>query len=208
VLSDTLISSLLQPFGVALSATQFAQVRTYLEILLRWNLKINLTAIRSPEECMTRHFGESFYLASLTHVRGHLLDVGSGAGFPGLALKILSPDLAATLLEPVAKKRAFLKEAARACNMADVAVTGQRLEEYVSQGLHPLFDLFTARAVGDLGKLVPSATRCLRPGGRICLWLGAGQEAEVRSAAPEIRWEAPHPIPLSQQRIILIGAST
>ncbi|MGH9403017.1 MAG: 16S rRNA (guanine(527)-N(7))-methyltransferase RsmG, partial [Terriglobia bacterium] len=86
---------------------------TYLGLLLRWNEKINLTAIRTPEECVTRHFAESLFLARHEQLNGRLLDIGSGAGFPGLALKVAVPELAVTLLEPVAKKRAFLKEVVR-----------------------------------------------------------------------------------------------
>src|SRR3990172_6627889 len=120
MLSVSRVSNLLEPFGLDLHRHQIEQVRAYLELLMRWNQRINLTAIRTPEGCATRHFGESLYLARWVELRGKLLDIGSGAGFPGLALKICSPELAVTLLEPVAKKRAFLKEVARACGFSEV----------------------------------------------------------------------------------------
>ena len=127
------LRQLLEPFGVDLSSAQADQILAYLHLLLRWNEKINLTAIRDPEECVTRHFGESLFLAGHRQLHGDLLDIGSGAGFPGLALKIVFPGISVTLLEPVAKKRAFLKEAARACGFSQVAVRGERLEEFASR---------------------------------------------------------------------------
>ena len=109
-----------------------AKLSITFRLLLRWNEKINLTAIRNPAECVTRHFGESLFLAHHVNLQGSLLDIGSGAGFPGLALKIVFPELSVTLLEPVTKKRAFLKEAARVCGFSQVSVRGERLEESAS----------------------------------------------------------------------------
>ena len=107
MVDETRLRELLQPYGLELSSFQAGQILSYLNLLLRWNQKINLTAIRDPEECVTRLFGESLFLARRLELYGHLLDIGSGAGFPGLALKIVFPDIFVTLLEPIAKKRAF-----------------------------------------------------------------------------------------------------
>src|SRR5208283_814072 len=123
--SEATIRQLLEPFGLNLSPEQIGQMIVYLELLLRWNKKINLTGIRDEESCVTRHFGESLYLGRWVEFRGNLLDIGSGAGFPGLGLKIIFPGLAVTLLEPVSKKRAFLKEVARVCGMNLVEVRGE-----------------------------------------------------------------------------------
>lgn len=142
------LRKLLEPFGLDLSSTQVDQILAYLQLLLRWNAKINLTAIRDPEECVTRHFGESLFLARHYQLHGDLLDVGSGAGFPGLALKIVFPGISVTLLEPVAKKRAFLKEAVRACGFSQVLVRSERLEALASANQLQTFDFATMRAVG------------------------------------------------------------
>jgi 16S rRNA (guanine527-N7)-methyltransferase len=209
VLSETRVRQLLEPFGLDLTSGQVGQVLAYLDLLLRWNEKINLTAIRNPEECVARHFGESLFLAKHAELRGALLDIGSGAGFPGLALKISFPTLAATLLEPVAKKRAFLKEAARVCGFGNVEVRPERLEEWVRTSPQPAFDSVTSRAVGKLERLVPLAAQCLRPGGRIFLWLTRDQAAGLRSVecglAPSLTWEEPLPIPLSRRGVICHG---
>lgn len=205
MLSEPTLRTLLEPFGLALSAEQSAQLLIYLDLLLRWNRKINLTAIRSAEECVTRHFAESLVLARWLRLEGSMLDVGSGAGFPGLALRILFPDLSTTLLEPIAKKRAFLKEVARACDMTSVEVRGDRLEQFVTAQSAASFDTVTARAVGKLDQLVPAAARCLKPGGNLCLWLGREQVASVGSLPATISWSEPIPLPLARQKVILVG---
>jgi 16S rRNA (guanine527-N7)-methyltransferase len=205
MISQETVAVLLKPFGVSLSDRQSDQLTSYLELLLRWNRKINLTSIRTAEESVTRHFGESFYLATVLDLRGRLLDIGSGAGFPALALEILFPDLAATLLEPVAKKRAFLKEVARICEMSSVTVRSERLEDFLTGNPSAEFEVITARAVGQLESLIPAAARCLKSGGHICLWLGRSQLPAARQASAALSWTDPAPIPLARERVILVG---
>jgi len=208
MLSEPQVVQLLSPFGLALTSAQLGSLLTYLDLLLRWNQKINLTAIRTPEECVTRHFGESLYLARWIKLEGRLLDIGSGAGFPGLALKIAFPALAVTLLEPVAKKRAFLKEVARACQMERVEVRSERLEDFIRRAPTVAFDSVTVRAVGKLGRLIQGAARLLRPGGSLCLWVSEEQAASLIGAEEWFRWERPIPLPLSHRREILVGIRT
>jgi 16S rRNA (guanine527-N7)-methyltransferase len=205
MLSEESARRLLFPFGLNLNSSQLAQLLTYLDLLLRWNRKINLTAIRDPEACVSRHFGESLYLARWVELGGRLLDVGSGAGFPGLALKIAFPSLSVTLLEPVAKKRAFLKEAARACEMALVEVRRERLNDFLRLQPQLDFDAATARAVGHLDELFPLACQCLKPGGSIFLWMSQQQGEELSGRKHGVDWGSPIPIPLSHQREIRCG---
>lgn len=205
MLSRETIGALLEPFGLSLSGRQSDQLASYLDLLLRWNRKINLTSIRTPEESVTRHFGESFYLAKLLDLRGGLLDIGSGAGFPALALKILFPEVATTLLEPVAKKRAFLKEVARICEMSSVTVCSERLEDFLTANSSAEFAVVTTRAVGQLERLIPAAARCLKDDGHICLWLGLSQVPAARQASEAISWSEPVPVPLARERVILVG---
>jgi len=198
VLGETRLRQLLEPFGLDLSLAQVEQILAYLHLLLRWNQKINLTAIRSPEECVTRHFGESLFIARHVELRGHLLDIGSGAGFPGLALKIAFPRIAVTLLEPVVKKRAFLKEAARVCGFGPVEVRGERLEDLAGATPVPAFDFASMRAVGNLDVLVPRAAQCLKPGGSLLLWLTQHQAAGLAKTESGLTWSEPLPIPLTR----------
>jgi 16S rRNA (guanine527-N7)-methyltransferase len=199
MLSETELADLLQPFGLRLTNRQTTQVQTYLELLLRWNAKINLTAIRRPEECVTRLFAESLYLARWVHLEGSLLDIGSGTGFPGLALKIPFPDLAVALLEPTAKKRAFLKEVARVCEFQDVEVCGKRLKEFADDKTRPAFDNASSRAVGHFDKLLPLVARCLRRGGRLFLWLSRNQGSQLGEVTDCLRWGSPILIPLTRE---------
>ena len=199
------VRRLLLPFGVSLGDDEVRNVLVYLDLLLRWNQRINLTAVRDPEECIRRHFGESLFLCRWVELRGRLLDVGSGAGFPGLALKLVADELAAVLLEPVAKKRAFLKEVARCCSLKGVEVRGERLDQLDRSAGEAPFDLVTTRAVGGLPDLIPGATRCLAPGGKLCLWMGREQCLSVVGGSVALVWREPIPIPLSQNRVLLIG---
>jgi 16S rRNA (guanine527-N7)-methyltransferase len=201
--SENRIQELLQPFGLQLDSHQVSQLKTYLELLLRWNARINLTAIRDAEECVTRHFGESLFLSCHEQLRGRLLDIGSGAGFPGLALKIIFPELEITLLELVAKKRAFLKEVARQCDFEKVVVSSQRLEEISDFDLR--FDAATARAVGQIERLVTQAASILVQGGRLHLWLSREQAARLKPRSKGLQWVRQVDLPLSRGRVILTG---
>lgn len=192
------LRKLLEPFGLDLSSVQQEQILAYLQLLLRWNEKINLTAVRDPEECVTRHFGESLFIAGHYQLQGDLLDIGSGAGFPGLALKIVFPGISVTLLEPVAKKRAFLKEAVRVCGFTQVEVRGERLEALASANPLQVFNFSTMRAVGNLELLVPLAARCLNPGGNLLLWLSQDQAAGLADIESGLTWSKPLPIPLTR----------
>lgn len=206
MLDETRLRILLEPFGLSLSSAQLGQILTYLRLLLRWNQKINLTGIRDPEECVTRHFGESLFVAGHLELRGSLLDIGSGPGFPGLALKIAFPELAATLLEPVAKKRAFLKEAARVCEFANVEVRGERLEDFASGDRIPTFDFATMRAVGNLQLTVPLGAKLLKPNGNFLLWLTKDQAAGLSAIPSGLIWTEPLFIPLTRAGEIWRGA--
>lgn len=205
MLPGSIVRELLKPFAVDLSDHQVEQLTIYLDLLLRWNQKINLTAIRTPQECVTRHFGESFLVAQSVPLAGCLLDVGSGAGFPGLALKVLRPELNVVLLEPIGKKRAFLREVVNACGLNSVNVAASTIEELSRLEEVTAFDLVTVRAVGKLPLLLPHVLTCLRSRGHLCLWLGSDQAKEMMDIEAPIKWNTPIPIPLSHKRQILVG---
>lgn len=205
MLDRVAVRELLAPFDLSLSAETIDKLLLYLDLLVRWNRKINLTAIDAPEECVTRHFGESFLISKVVKLSGSLLDVGSGAGFPGLAIKLIAPDLHVILLEPIARKRAFLKEVTRVCGMTRVEVAGSRLEEFAHAQESQSFDLITIRAVGGLEPLTRKASALLKSGGHFCLWIGRQQVREIRDATPDFHWYEPFAIPISRDRCILTG---
>jgi 16S rRNA (guanine527-N7)-methyltransferase len=113
-LSESAIEKLLTPYLPEIPATLLPQLSTYLDLLLKWNARTNLTAIRDPEEIVRRHFGESLFAARhLDPDTSTLLDFGSGAGFPGLPIALLRPDVQVTLAESQNKKATFLREVIR-----------------------------------------------------------------------------------------------
>lgn len=204
------IQRLLFPFDIQLESRQLHQITTWTDLLIRWNAKINLTTVTKPSEIVTRHFGESMYLSKFVALQGRLLlDVGSGAGFPGLALKITNPDLRVVLLEPIGKKRAFLKEVVRACEFKSVEVHGERIENYC--GSHAgEFDVVTARALGSFDSTLPAMAGCLGANGWLCLWL---THSEVQGLLEQggtfarlVRWSEPISVPLSRDREIWHGS--
>lgn len=117
VLHPVHIAELLQPYlpqTKEVPVDLYERLSLYLVLLLRWNAHTNLTAIRTPEVIVTRHFGESLFAATLLPAATHtVLDLGSGAGFPGIPIQLLRPDLAVTLAESQGKKAAFLQEVVR-----------------------------------------------------------------------------------------------
>src|SRR6266851_4493562 len=113
-LSESAIADLITPYLPDPPATLLSRLSTYLDLLLKWNARTNLTAIRDPEEIVRRHFGESLFAAQhLDPATPTLLDFGSGAGFPGLPIALFHPGIQVTLAESQNKKAAFLREAVR-----------------------------------------------------------------------------------------------
>ena len=165
------------------------KLRDYLELLLKWNAKTNLTAVRDPEQIMRRHFGESLvaaeWLRSSFDLTGReLYDLGSGAGFPGAPIALWCPELAVTLIESRGKKAAFLKEAVRALGLSNCEVFAGRAED-VSGAAH----FVTMRAVERSEAMRSVAQRLLVPRGTLVAMLGANQsfEGEVTEIAGGVR---------------------
>lgn len=142
-LSPAEIASLLHPYYPQPSARLLAQLSDYLDLLVKWNARTNLSAIRNPRQIVERHFGESLFAALHLPPGRTLLDLGSGAGFPGLPLALARPQLAVTLAESQNKKASFLREAVRVLGVS-VEVWGARAEEMPTDRR---FDLVTLRAV-------------------------------------------------------------
>jgi 16S rRNA (guanine527-N7)-methyltransferase len=176
-------------YGLSLSAEQSDRFATYEALLLEWNERIALTAIREPREIRIRHFLDSLTCAVVTGpLDGRsLIDIGSGAGFPGLPLKILYPDLRLTLVDSVAKKTRFLERVVEALGLADVNVVAERAE---TLGHEPVFreqfDWAVGRAVAELRVLVELGLPLCRVGGWLLAQKGSGAAAEVVAAGPAI----------------------
>jgi 16S rRNA (guanine527-N7)-methyltransferase len=202
-LSEQTIRNALKEFGVQVSDVQVSQIQQYMKILLAWNEKLNLTAIRDPLEIMYRHFCESMYAGvSVAMEKGRLADVGSGAGFPGLPLKILRPNLHVFLIESNVKKATFLAEVIRGLGLADARVFVSRYEE-LGEEVVPL-DFVCSRAVGDFGALLEWAGSKQVAARQVLLWIGARDLEEIRRIKTW-DWRNPIPVPHSMQRLLLVG---
>ncbi len=215
-----------------LSPTQLDHISTYIDILLRWNARINLTAIRDPEEIVTRHFGESLFAArhlfpkvypvtssvppvpALSEAEGSsvlkdfdspddqilLADLGSGAGFPGLPIKLWAPHISLTLIESNHKKATFLREVTRALTLTDVNIQSARAETLPPS----TFDVVTLRAVERFAIALPIAASLLAPRGRLALLISSSQLKSINTTLPTFAWHSPIPIPGSNSRILLL----
>ncbi len=192
-------------FRLTLSEIQVRQIQQYTRLLLAWNEKVNLTAIRDPLEILYRHFCESMYGAQyLSEENCRLADVGSGGGFPGIPLKIIRPDMHVFLVESNLKKATFLAEVLRDLHLTDIRVLVSRYEE-LGEDVAPL-DFVCTRALGGFLELLGWA-RSPQVGARhALLWLGGRDVDEVR-AVPGWTWEDPKPMPKSIQRYLLLGKS-
>ena len=275
------------------------RISIYIDLLLRWNARINLTAIRDPEQIVTRHFGESLFAArhlfpspsrggadassaqaeqSSAVPRGRaalegrvkgqeeeralapvglandrrpttndaflandqqptasdrisLADIGSGAGFPGIPIKLWAPQISVTLIESNHKKAAFLREVVRALTLTDINILTTRAEHLLSdelltkgspnrarpqpeQSKSPLvqqnvatYDVVTLRAVEKFANILPTAAALTAPHGRLALLIGSSQQPRALSSIPTFHWLPPIPVPLSKERSILIGTN-
>jgi 16S rRNA (guanine527-N7)-methyltransferase len=201
--SAAAIQRAMSEFGLQLNQEQVEQIQRYTKILLTWNDKVNLTAIRDPLEILYRHFCESMFGAACLPVeKCRLADVGSGGGFPGLPLKIVRPDLEVFLIESNVKKATFLAEVIRELGLTDARVLVSRFEE-LGEEVAPL-DFVCSRALGEFAKFLDWAGSPLVSGKKVLLWLGGRDLEEVR-AIPGWTWDAPKPMPHSLQRVLLCG---
>ena len=200
-----------------LSASQLESISIYIDMLLRWNARINLTAVRQPEEIVTRHFGESLFAAQRLFpatmadnqppadqprptTNNRVIDVGSGAGFPGIPIKIWAPQVHLTLIESNQKKAIFLKEVARALTLTNIDVVAARAENFSGQA-----EIVALRAVERFENVLPIAVRLVASGGVLALLVGDRQVQPARQFGNMFRWSEPLQIPLSSKRVLLLG---
>ncbi len=165
--------------GVAVSASQAAQMAWYATELLAWNRRINLTAITDPEEVALKHFVDALVPAPMLPVGARVLDMGCGAGFPGLPLKIARPDLHLTLVDAVRKKISFVSHLIRGLNLAQAVACHARLEDLIRQRPRPVFDVVVCRALGPFPAWLEAAGQLLSEAGFILAWKGPGGDREL-----------------------------
>lgn len=201
------IAALLAPYlqGETLAPAQFSQISIYIDLLLKWNARMNLTAVRDPEQIVTRHFGESLFAAHQVFpdpaMKATLADVGSGAGFPGLPIAIARPAVQVTLIEAHGKKATFLKEVLRATGVRNARVATMRAEDYGEKA-----DVVTFRAVERFAAILPVSAALVKSGGRLAGLLGTSQVHEANRLIGN-GWEKDEGVnfPDSAQRVLWIS---
>lgn len=183
-----------------LPARAYEQLAAYLELLLRWNTRLNLSAIREPEQIIRRHFVECAFAAQQlpTDIES-LLDYGSGAGLPGIVFAICRPEICVTLAEAHGKKASFLREAVRA--VATITAVYDRRVESMPEGR--LFDAVSMRAVEKMKLALPIALQ--RAERYLVLFTTERSTRENLELQPEFRWMEPIRLPNTEQMILAIG---
>jgi len=174
---------------------------TYLGLILRWNARTNLTAIRDEEGILSRHFVESIICAhAIPPGTRALLDFGSGAGFPGIPIALCRPEISVTLAESQSKKAAFLWEAVRTLSL-DASVHAARAET-----LSVRFDCVTMRAVDQMSKAVFAARRLVSLGGSLVLMTTGSESDSLKGeVGPEFSWNPTIRLPHTEDRLIEVG---
>lgn len=197
-LSESAIAALLTPYLPEPPARLLPQLSLYLDLLLKWNARTNLTAIRDPEEIVRRHFGESLFAARhLSPQTATLLDFGSGAGFPGLPIALYRPEIAVTLAESQNKKATFLREAIRTLNLP-TEVWPNRVETMPPTRQ---FHTVTLRAVDNMAAALTAAIP--RATHELLLLAGTSPELPANFAL-----HPPIPIPNTQTSLLLRATRT
>ena len=203
-ISKLAMKDILGGYGILADEELCVKILAYMSLLEIWNRRISLTKITDPASVLKFHFGESFFAASaLSIVDGRLADVGTGAGFPGIPLKMICPELQVTLIESNLKKCAFLAEVIRNLNLDGVRIVKTRMENLVSS--EGVFDFVSARAIGQAQELLRFADCFLSPSGKIILWLGDADASLISSKFTHWRWYPSIRIPFSDLRSLLVG---
>ena len=180
ILTDTLSA-----FDIVLTENHLAQLKQYYELLIEWNEKMNLTALTAPEDVALKHFADSLLLLRYCDIEkeARVIDVGTGAGFPGMVIKIARPDIQLTLLDSLQKRLGFLDEVCNELGFDDVELIHSRAEDGSRTELRDSFDIAVSRAVASLNTLCEYDMPYVKVGGRFIAM--KGKEAQEEMAAAE-----------------------
>lgn len=173
--------------GIALTGPMLDALDQYAEILVEYNQKVNLTAITDPEGIEDKHFVDSLLLANLPETAGKLVDVGTGAGFPGVVAKIFKPELQLTLMEPTGKRVEFLKYVCAQLGLSGVEFAKERAEEAARKVWREQFDVATARGVAALPMLSEYCLPLVKVGGVFLAMKGPGAAEELAESGAALK---------------------
>lgn len=175
--------------GFALTSQQLLSFQQYADLLVEWNGRMNLTAITAPEEIAVKHFLDSLLLLKFTRLgqKAKVIDVGTGAGFPSVPVRIVRPDLQLTLLDSLNKRITFLTALSEALGQDNVCIHARAEEGGRKPELRERFDLATARAVAPLRILAEYCLPFVKPGGYFAALKGPDAGEEVKEAAQAVK---------------------
>lgn len=177
--------SILEKHGIVLSNRQIEQFEVYAQMLVEWNQKMNLTAITDLDEIYEKHFLDSILPSFDVPLKGSFCDVGAGAGFPSIPLKIVYPDLKITIVETLGKRITFLNALCEKLELKDVECVHARAEEYAKDH-REYFDIVSARAVANLTMLSELCIPLVKIGGIFLSLKGANAQEEYDKAKKAI----------------------
>lgn len=201
-LSGPEIAMLLTEMALPVESDLADRLAAYLSLLLKWNARTNLTAIREPREIVLRHFADSLFCAhQLAPDARTLLDFGSGAGFPGIPIALARPEIHVTLAESQNRKAAFLREAVRSLAL-NAEIWSQRVE---SMPQDRLFDAVTLRAVDRMESACRAAALRVVPGGQLLIFTTLPLADAIRTTIPAVSWQPAIPLPHSDQGLLLLA---
>lgn len=176
--------------GLEINDVQLDSFDTFTKLLLEWNRKFNLTRITDPEEIAVLHYVDSLALLAVEHLPlgSSLIDVGTGAGLPGIALKIMRPDLKVTLVDSVRKKLTFVEAVVTTLNLADVELVHSRAEDLAKMPAYrEQFDVVVGRAVARLKLLAEFCIPFCKIGGKFIAYKGPAPEDDLQEALKTIK---------------------
>lgn len=173
---ESVLEEGLAALGLTLSEQACGKLLDYVQLLARWNRTYNLTAVRDPVAMVTRHILDCLSLLPFLGDAQRIVDVGTGAGLPGLPLAVVRPDTDVVLVECNRKKVCFLKQVSSDCRVKNIQVVNQRVEDYK---VEPGFDKLVVRAFASLSDIVDRAGHLLKPGGQILAMKGVCPEVEL-----------------------------
>lgn len=184
---DNMIDNYLEIMNIVISGTQKEQFYKYMNLLIEWNEKINLTAIVEPKEIILKHFIDSITINKYIDSNAKTIDIGTGAGFPGIPLKIIRPDLNIELLDSLNKRVNFLNTVIEKLNLKNIKSTHARVEEFgKNKSNRESYDIATSRAVASLNVLAEYMLPLVKVGGKCICMKGPNITEEINNSKKAI----------------------
>ena len=180
----TILIDTLSQFSITLDNTAVDRLCVYHDQLIEWNEKMNLTALTEPHDVALKHFADSLMLFRYCDIENgaSVIDVGTGAGFPGMVLKIARPDIRLTLLDSLNKRLIFLETVCNELGLDDVELIHSRAEDGSRTELRDRYDIAVSRAVASLNTLCEYDMPYVKVGGRFIAMKGKGSDEELQAA--------------------------